>query len=105
MKGKTIVLLLLLVISNAEAGLRMDDGTLVSAGDDISLIYHYWGRENMRLTSEKTCNRIIKLKKKYCSSRRLVWHRDGRYLMVQTQGTMIIKTGWTRSQRKLKQKF
>ena len=100
-----VTLLLLVFSSSCYAGLRMDDGTLVSAGDDVADIYQHWGRETMRLNSEKTCSRILRFKKEYCSTKRLVWKRDERYLMIQIKGSMIIKTGWTRSQRKLKQKF
>lgn len=83
----------------------MEDGSLVNAGDNIDLLYRHWGKENLRLVSEKTCNRIISLKQDYCSTRRLIWQREGRYMLVQVSGRMIIKTGWTRSQRELKTAF
>jgi hypothetical protein len=103
--NKYIVLMLLLLAENSIAGFRMDDGSRVGAGDNISLLYAQWGREVMRVSSKRTCNRIIKLKRDYCSTRRLIWQRDGRYMMVQISGQMIIKTGWTRSQRELKTVF
>ncbi len=83
----------------------MEDGSLVGAGDNIDQLYDHWGKESQRLVTEKTCNRIIALKREYCSTRRLIWQRDGRYMLVQVSGRMIIKTGWTRSQRELKAAF
>ncbi len=83
----------------------MEDGSLVGAGDNIDQLYDRWGKEEQRLVSEKTCNRIISLKKEYCSTRRFIWHREGRYMLVQVSGRMIIKTGWTRSLRELKAAF
>lgn len=103
--NKCIFLILLLLAENSIAGFRMDDGSRIGAGDNISLLYAQWGRETMRASSKRTCNRIIKLKREYCSTRRLIWQRDGRYMMVQVLGQMIIKTGWTRSQRELKAAF
>ncbi len=97
--------MLLLLADNSIAGLRMDDGSRVGAGDSISLIYAQWGREEMRVSSQKTCNRIIKLKQNYCSTRRLIWQRGDLYIMVQVSGQMIIKTSWTRSQKELKTVF
>lgn len=105
MRFCSMLLWLLLISCNSIAGIRLDDGSLASAGDDISLVYTSWGREAMRVRSERTCNRIIRLKKEYCSTKRLIWQREGRYLMVQLSGSMIIKTGWTRSARRLKERF
>ncbi|MBU2965009.1 hypothetical protein Q4508_09510 [Amphritea sp. 2_MG-2023] len=101
--NKIIVLMLLLLSNACSAGLRMEDGSLIRAGDNIALLHARWGKEDMRLTSERTCNHIIQLKRRYCSSLRLVWRRDGRYILVQVSGRMIIKTGWTRSKRVLKE--
>ncbi len=98
-------LLLLLLINTCEAGIRMEDGSLVDAGDNIYTLYQQWGKEDLRLVSEKTCNHIISLKERFCSKRRLIWQRDGRYIMVQVYGWMIIKTSWTRSERALKDAF
>ncbi|MDO6563984.1 hypothetical protein Q4488_11380 [Amphritea sp. 1_MG-2023] len=98
---KVIVLTLLLWANDVFAGLRMDDGSLIRAGDNIDLLYAHWGKEDLRLRSKKTCNHIIQLKRSYCSTRRLVWVSDGRYILVQVLGRMIIKTGWTRSKRAL----
>ena len=102
---KSIGLMMLLLADISFAGVRMDDGSRIGAGDNIHLIYAHWGREAMRVSSKKTCNRIIKLKREYCSTRRLIWQREGRFMMVQVTGQMIIKTGWTRSQRALKAAF
>ncbi|RTE66798.1 hypothetical protein EH243_04105 [Amphritea opalescens] len=101
--NKIILLTLLLLANVCSAGLRMEDGSLIRAGDNIARLYAQWGKEDMRLTSERTCNHIIQLKRRYCSSRRLVWQGDGRYILVQVSGRMIIKTGWTRSKRALKE--
>lgn len=99
---KIVVLILLLVTNDSFAGLRMEDGSLIRAGDNISLLYAKWGKEDLRLSSEQTCHHIVDLKRTYCSTRRLVWLRDGRYILVQVAGWIIIKTGWTRSKRALK---
>ncbi|WP_417223867.1 hypothetical protein [Amphritea sp.] len=99
---KLIVFGLLLLANYCSAGLRMEDGSLIRAGDNIGLIYSQWGKEDHRLISEETCNHIIKLKRTYCSTRRLIWWRNGRYILVQVAGRMIIKTSWTRSKRALK---
>lgn len=104
--NKCVVLLLLLLLAgNSLAGFRMDDGSRVGDGDSIELIYAQWGKETMRVSSQRTCNRIIKLKREYCSTRRLIWQREGRYMMAQVSGRMIIKTAWTRSERELKAVF
>ncbi|WP_296060828.1 hypothetical protein [uncultured Amphritea sp.] len=102
---KLIVLMLLLLANNCSAGLRMEDGSLIRAGDNIDTLYAFWGREQQRLVSEQTCNHIIQLKREYCSTRRYIWLRNGRYMLVQVSGRMIIKTGWTRSQRALTEPF
>lgn len=102
---KLIVLTLLLLANYCSAGLRMEDGSLIRAGDNIEALYAFWGREQQRLVSKQTCSHIIQLKREYCSTRRYIWLRNGRYMLVQVSGRMIIKTGWTRSQRALTEPF
>ncbi|UTW02700.1 hypothetical protein KDX31_15300 [Amphritea atlantica] len=102
---KRVVLILLLLASHCSAGLRMEDGSLIKAGDNIDTLYAYWGKEQQRLVSQRTCNHIIQLKRQYCSTRRYIWQRNGRYMLVQVSGRMIIKTGWTRSKRALTESF
>ncbi|MBN1005334.1 hypothetical protein [Amphritea pacifica] len=102
---KWIVLILILQVNTCFAGLRMEDGSLIHAGDNIESLYAHWGKEQQRLISKETCNHIIQLKRKYCSTRRYIWQRNGRYMLVQVSGRMIIKTGWTRSKRSLTEPF
>lgn len=101
--NKIIILTWLLLANVCSAGLRLEDGSLIRAGDTIGLLYAQWGKEDIRLTSQKTCNHIIKLNRRYCSYQRLIWRRDGLYILVQVSGRMIIKTGWTRSKRALEE--
>lgn len=40
-----------------------EKGVLISNGEHLNNIYQLWGNPNFNVRSEKTCNRVIKLKK------------------------------------------
>lgn len=82
-----------------------EKGTLISNGDDLNAVYKLWGSPNFNVRSEKTCNRVIKLKKTYCSSSRKVWKRGNRFWMVQHSGSLIIKIDWTRFESNITEKM
>lgn len=80
-------------------------GVSISAGDKLQEIYEIWGKPNYHLQSARTCNRILKLKREYCSSSRKVWKRGRVYWMVQYSGSMIIKIDWTRFESQIRDKL
>lgn len=104
MKQILLATLLITTSLNAEA-IRLPNGDLVSPGDNINKVYKVWGRPDMTLTTEKVCNRVIELKRSYCSRTRDIWIRNDTYYMFQRRGRMVIKEGWTRSKRALREKF
>lgn len=104
MKRILLASLMLTTSISAEA-IRLPNGDLVSPGDNISKVYRVWGRPDMTLSTEKVCNRVVELKRNYCSRTRDVWFRNDTYYMFQRSGRMVIKDGWTRNKRSLRDKF
>lgn len=97
-----LVALSLGFVSLADAGVRLPSGKLVTEGDSVNRLIAELGMPLQRVTSQRTCGQVVRMKKSYCSTRRWIWYEDDRYLMVQLHGAMIIKTGWTRFERSLK---
>lgn len=82
-----------------------ENGILISNGDSLNTIYKLWGNPNFNVRSEKTCNRVIKLKKTYCSTSRKVWKKGNRFWLVQHSGSLIIKIDWTRFESNITEKM
>ncbi len=82
-----------------------EKGVLISNGDHLNEIYQLWGNPNFNVRSEKTCNRVIKLKKTYCSTSRKVWKKGNRFWLVQHSGSLIIKIDWTRFESNITDKM
>ncbi len=96
---------LLMFISINSHAVRLSNGDLAKPGDNIQKLYNAWGNPDYRLRSQKTCGKVITLKKTYCSTKRYVWKRDSEYWLIQYSGNMIIKIKWTRSDRGMRDSF
>lgn len=105
MKKELLLIVLLSLALNLQAGVRLPDGSIANEGDSIDKLYAAWGQPDMRVYLEKTCGRVIDKRKTYCSYSRSIWKRNGTYEMIQHYGNMIIKTRTTRSERKLEAAF
>ena len=106
MKNGLIAVLLLTLSATASASSAIREGnTLISDGDNINEVYRLWGNPQFNVTSAKTCNRVIILKKRYCSTSRKVWKQKDLYWMIQYSGSLIIKIGWTRSKSTITEKM
>lgn len=101
---KTLLVLLAITSMNANA-MRLPNGTIIAPGDSILPVYQQWGDHTMRVSSQKTCGRVIKLRKTFCSTSRYIWKKGDTYWMFQRKGSMVIKVKWTRNKRNLKDAF
>lgn len=106
MKKAAIILttLLTLISINAQA-VRLSNGDLAKPGDPVEKLFNDWGKPDYRVKSQKTCGKIISLKKTVCSTSRYIWKRGSEYWRIQYSGRMIIKIKWTRSERKIRDSF
>lgn len=87
---RTLLMMLMLALSMSAQALRLPDGQLLSAGDDISRVYEYLGKPLMKYKTTAPCGAG-----RSCKVTRLVYRFDGRKWYVDTRKGQVVDIHWT----------